>query len=168
MRQLGFAPQWIQLIMMCVTSVKYGVLVNGCPCGHIYPKRGLRQGDSISPYLFLLCAEALSALLMKANEEGVIKGVPTSKRGPRISHIFFADNSLLFCRSTPTQWESLTGVLKVYEEASGQRLNNNKTSIFFGRNTVVEDKRKILEISGLPDSQRYDTYLGLPAVVGKS
>jgi hypothetical protein len=168
MRQLGFAPRWVQLIMMCVTSVEYGVLVNGVPCGHIHPKRGLRQGDPISPYLFLLCAEALSALLAKANEEGILEGVPTSRRGPRLSHLFFADDSLLFCRSTLTQWENLTKVLRVYEEALGQRLNNNKTSIFFGRNTNMEDKQKILEASGLPDSQRYDTYLGLPALVGKS
>ena len=144
------------------------VLVNGRPCGHIYPKRGLRQGDPISLYLFILCAEALSALLMKANEKGVLDGVPTSRRGLRVSHLLFADNSLLFCRSTPTQWENLTNVLKVYEDASAQCLNNNKMSIFFGRNMAAEDKRQILEISGLSDSQRYDTYLGLPALVGKS
>jgi hypothetical protein len=89
MRRMGFAPRWINLIMMCVTSVQYSVLVNGNLCGYITPTRGLRQGDPISPYLFLICAEALSAMVVKANTEDALLGVPTSKHGPQISHLFF-------------------------------------------------------------------------------
>jgi ribonuclease HI len=168
MYKMGFDQRWIDLIMMCVTTVRYAIVVNGQPCGSIIPERGLRQGDPISPYLFLLCAEALSSMLMKANREGVLTGVLTSKRGPRISHLFFADDSLLFCRSTKTQWQLLTTLLKRYEEASGQRLNSNKTSIFFSKNSSLEDKKAILEEAGIPDIQCFDTYLGLPALVGKS
>jgi hypothetical protein len=65
--------------MMCVTLVQYVVMVNGKTCGQIYSERGLRQGEPISPYLFLILVEALSAMLVKANEEGVLTGVPTSK-----------------------------------------------------------------------------------------
>jgi hypothetical protein len=168
MHRLGFARRWIQLIMMCVSSVEYAVLVNGEPCGQIKPERGLRQGDPISPYLFLLCAEALSAMVKKANDDGVLTGVSTSRGGPRISHLFFADDSLLFCRANLSQWGALTNVLRIYEAASGQRLNNDKTSIFFSGNTPQEERKKILEVAGIPSSQRYDTYLGLPALVGKS
>jgi hypothetical protein len=75
--------------------------------------------------------EGLSTLLSKATTDGILTGVPTSKRGPCISHLFFVDDSLLFCISTLTQWECLTNILRMYEEASDQRLNNNKTSIFF-------------------------------------
>jgi hypothetical protein len=89
MRRMGFATRWVDLIMMCVTSVKYSVLVNGNQSGLITPSRGLRQGDPISPYLFIICAEALSALVVKANVDGDLLGVPTSKYGPRISHLFF-------------------------------------------------------------------------------
>jgi hypothetical protein len=66
------------------------------------------------------------------------------------------------------QWDRLTHILQLYENASGQRLNANKTSIFFSKNTSLEDKGKILEAAGIPSSQRYDTYLGLLALVGKS
>jgi hypothetical protein len=149
-------------------SVKYALMVNGKPCGEIKPQRGLRQGDPISPYLFIICAKALEALVTKANEEGALTGVPTSKRGPRISHLFFTDDSLLFCRVNHTQWENLTNVLQIYETTSGQQPNASKTSIFFSKNTSLEDKVEILEMSGLPSTQQYDNYLGHPALVGKS
>ena len=69
MHKLGFQDRWISLMMMCVTTVSYSVLINGEPKGSIVPTQGLRQGDPISPYLFLLCAEGLSAMLRK-NENG--------------------------------------------------------------------------------------------------
>ena len=69
-RSMGFHDKWISLIMMCVTTVSYSVLINGDPKGKITPSRGLRQGDPISPYLFLICAEGLSAMLKK-EERGV-------------------------------------------------------------------------------------------------
>lgn len=78
MHRLGFARRWIKLIMACVQTVSYSVIVNGSPVGRIKPSRGIRQGDPISPYLFLLCAENLSALLFKAEQKGYITGVPTS------------------------------------------------------------------------------------------
>ena len=81
MRRLGFASRWIQLIMMCVTTVRYAVVVNGNPSGWIQPTRGLRKGDPISPYLFLICAEVLSSMVLEANKKGSLTGVPTSKYG---------------------------------------------------------------------------------------
>ncbi|XP_059436088.1 uncharacterized protein LOC132169016 [Corylus avellana] len=168
MERMGFTRNWIELIMQCVSTAHYAVLVNGIPTGKIIPTRGIRQGDPISPYLFLICAEALSTMLTKADYSGELRGVPTSKRGPRLNHLFFADDSLLFCRADICHWTRLTTILKSYELASGQRLNSSKTAIFFSRNTLVETKEQILEVVGIPSSQRYDTYLGLPALVGKS
>jgi hypothetical protein len=133
MRRMGFVERWIHLVMMCVTSTTYSVLVNGAPVGHISPSRGLRQGDPISPYLFLLCAESLSSLLTQADSEGSIEGVLTSKRGPWINHLFFADDNLLFCRASYDNWNRLTMLLNAYGKASGQRLNKEKTRIFFSR-----------------------------------
>ena len=154
--------------MMCVSSVQYAVLVNGEPCGKIIPSRGLRQGDLISPYLFLLCAEALSAIISRANFDGELTGVPTSKRGPRLSHLFFADDSLLFCRTTIAQWVKLLHILLLYEEALGQQMNSNKTSILFNRNSTNTDKENIMALAGILASQSYETYLGLLALVGRS
>ena len=67
--------------------------------GNIKPTRGLKQGDPLSPYLFLLCAIGLQELIKKAKTNGDIRGVPICKNGPWVSHLFFADDSVLFCRA---------------------------------------------------------------------
>jgi exonuclease III len=119
MRKMEFPEVWISLVMGCVKSVSYSVIVNGQPVGNIKPTRGIRQGDPLSPYLFLLCAEALSALLTRAERKGVLTGVPTSKKGPTLSHLFFADDSLIFCKANSVEWRRLTKILEKYEAASG-------------------------------------------------
>ena len=86
--------------MMCVKMVSYSVLINGEPKGMIVPSRGLRQGDPISPYLFLLCTEGLSAMLKKEENEGYIKGVAVSRGAPSVSHLFFANDSIIFCQAS--------------------------------------------------------------------
>ena len=74
-------------MLMCVKTVSYSVLINGEPKGKITPTRGLRQGDPISPYLFLLCAEGLTAMLNREEGEGQISGVSVCRGAPRISHL---------------------------------------------------------------------------------
>ena len=96
MMKLGFHMNWINTVMSCVSSVKYAVRINGQPYDLNQPTRGLRQGDPLSPYLFLLCAEGLSALLHQSAHRKAIKGVAASANGPRITHLFFADDSLVF------------------------------------------------------------------------
>ena len=100
MRKLGFEEKWIMMIMECIRTVQYSILLDGVPKGYIIPSRGLRQGDPLSPYLFLLCAEGLSALLQKSSLVGRLKGLQTSRLGPWVSHLFFADDSLLFGKAS--------------------------------------------------------------------
>jgi hypothetical protein len=107
MEKMGFEPRWIDLIIKCVKTVSYAVVVNGNPVGHIIPSIGLCQDDPLSPYLFLLCAEALSSMLSKAESKWVITGVLTSKNGPRINHLFFTDDNLLFCKANLVEWRRL-------------------------------------------------------------
>ena len=168
MCKIGFPAKWTQLIMECVRTVTYAILVNGQPVGHIVPERGLRHGDPLSPYLFLLCVEAFNAMLSKAEKTGTLTEVPTSKNGPRPSHLFFTDDSLLFCKANSVEWRRLTKILEKYEMASGQLLNKDKTSSFFSRNTSDEKRNEITRLSGLKATQKYEKYLGLSTFVGKS
>lgn len=149
MAKMGFDPKWVTLIMECVKSVMYAVVINENPVGHIIPSRGLRQGHPLSPYLFFVCAEALSAMLRRAKSKGVITGVPTSKKKLRVNQIFFADDNLLLCKANLVEWRRLTRILDKYEGASEQKLNKEKTSLFFSRNTSEERKREITQLSGL-------------------
>ena len=74
--------------MRCVSTVTYSIKINGTPRGHIIPSRGICQRDPLSPYLFLLCAKGLSALIQSAMDRGQIKGVKICKGGRRLSHLF--------------------------------------------------------------------------------
>ena len=76
MRKMGFNERWIGLIMACVKTVSYSILINGQPQGFIQPSRGIRQGDPLSHFLFLLCTEGLHGLIQQAANLGEIKGFP--------------------------------------------------------------------------------------------
>ncbi|KAF5447955.1 hypothetical protein F2P56_033465 [Juglans regia] len=168
MIKMGFAQEWIQLVMNCVESVSYSILLNGSPQDLFKPTRGIRQGDPLSPYLFILCAEVLSSLLNHAEFSRAISGVPIARGMIHINHLLFADDSLLFCKANSLEWSRLLFVLSLYENASGQHLNKEKTSIHFSRNTSHENKELILRIAGVRSTQPYEKYLGLPALMGRS
>ena len=93
--KLGFHNKWVSLLMKCVRSVTYRVKVNGDLTEVIYPQRGLRQGDPLSPYLFLICAEGFSSLLHTAEDQGLIEGIQICPGAPSVPHLLFADDSFL-------------------------------------------------------------------------
>ena len=126
------------------------------------------QGDLISPFLFLFYAEGLSALLRQATRNGGLHGVVACPQGHRISHLFFADDSTIFCQATSDDCSRLEQILETYEKASGQQLNREKTSLFFSHNTPYETKEYIRHRFGAGVIKQHETYLGLPYLVGRS
>jgi hypothetical protein len=121
MNKMSFDSRWVDLVMKCVSTVNYVVLINGNPVGIFYPSRGLRQGDPISPYLFLLCAECLSNLLNNAENKGLYNKSPNSPKGPSISHLLFVDDCILFCKANRVEWRRLLKLINVYKAGSGQK-----------------------------------------------
>lgn len=100
MKIMGFSNTWIKWVMLCVTTVSYMVAFNGSTVGPINSRRGLRQEDPMSPYLFLFCVEGLSHVITKAANEGVVTGCQVSPNAPRVTHLLFADDSFLFFKAT--------------------------------------------------------------------
>ena len=150
MKKMGFSQRWINLIAACTRSVTYSVMLNGQPHGLITLTRGLRQGDSLSPYLSLLVTERLHALFEQAEGIGDIKGVSLCPAGPKVSHLLFADDVLVFCRATISECVKIQSLLYQYEQASGQSINRGKNNIFFRSNTLSWTKAAISTFLGVP------------------
>ena len=166
MDKLGFLVTWINWVMGCITTPSFSILINGKPYGNINPSSGLRQGDPLSPYLFLLCAEGFTSLLAKAEMDRRIKGVSICRGVPTISNLMFADDSILFCQATTREVGVINEVLQTYANASGQCINMEKSSVYFSSNTRGNQKDEIVSLLGVKEVERFESYLGLPMLVG--
>jgi hypothetical protein len=113
------------------------------------PRRGLRQGNPISPYLFLLCAEELSSLMKKEEQVGRLKGVRNGIISPTISHLLFTDDTVFFARADLKSINSLKYVLKTYSEGSRQKINLQKSTLFFDSRCPSHVKQQVMEVLGV-------------------
>ncbi|XP_071916201.1 uncharacterized protein [Coffea arabica] len=138
---MGFCPIFVRWIMSCMSSVTYSFNFNGERVGYVKPSRGIRQGDPLSPYLFLFCSEGLSNLMARAIENRQITGIKVSRNGPVLSHLFFADDSLFCCKAHPQEARAMQRILAKYELALGQCINYDKSAAFFSRNCSRQQRR---------------------------
>ncbi|KAM1520037.1 hypothetical protein ACFX15_022281 [Malus domestica] len=152
----------------CISTVSFSILINGSPTGYIQPKRGLRQGDSLSPFLFLICTEGFSSLIRKGLERGVLHGYKFTPNETPLTHLFFADDSVLFGNATVEEAQGVADILNVYASRSGQEINMSKSSIFFGTSTSKRTKKRIGDTLGIPYKDGFGKYLGLQADFGLS
>lgn len=162
MKRLGFHEKWIKWIMQCITSVSYSYLINDSVYGLVKPHRGIWQGDPISPYLFILCGEVLSGLCRKAELEGSMRGVRVARGCPRVNHLLFADDTMIFCNSTSESCLALLRILQDYESVSGQKVNIAKSAINFSSKTPPEVKQAAKDLLGIQKEGGMGKYLGLP------
>ena len=165
---MGFSIIWIDRVMTCVSSSSCSILINGKPFGMINPFRSLRQGDPLSPYLFLLCAEGFTSLLAKAEYDEKIHGVFICRKAPTISHLLFANNSLLFCKASKNEVQVINEVLMGYANASGQCINMEKSSVVYSSNTPRQMKEWTKELLGVEEVERFEKYLGLSTLIGRA
>lgn len=121
LRAFGFNDQWIRWIMNTVTTVEYSVLINENAQGRICPHRGLRQGNSLSPYLYILCTDVLSHMITSTAKKGKIRGIRIGNAVPTITHLLFAYDSLFFCQANNRNCKAINEVFRTYELWSGQQ-----------------------------------------------
>ena len=162
MGKMGFDPRWIHLIMRCVSSVSYQVLINGEAKGSITPSRGLRQGDPLSPFLFILCTDVLISQIKQAEQENKFTGMIIARACPAVSHLLFADDSLFFCKAEVEDCKELMHLIEVYGQASGQQLNKAKSSVLFGSKVVASLKTDLKRSLAINQEGDMGMYLGLP------
>ena len=143
MQKLGFSHRWIDWVMTCVTSVRYSVKFNGTLLDSFAPSCGLRQGDPLSPFLFLFVADGLSTILKNKVTRGELSPVKVCRRAPGISHLLFADDTLLFFEASRRQAECVRAALQEYSAAMGQKLNYDKCSIFFGNSCPTTSQEQV-------------------------
>ena len=120
--------------------MSYSTVINGRQWGHLIPSRGLRQGDPLSPYLFLIAVEGLLSLIKDSAKKGKLQGYAAARNGPKVTNLFFADDCLIFCRAQNSDCRELMSILRTYGKASGQEINVGKSSILYSKNTRERDK----------------------------
>ena len=163
LERMGFGDRWRRWIEVCISSVQFSVLVNSSPEGYFTSSRGLHQGDPLSPLLFLLVMEVLSRMLKKVESEGLIQGFSAggnANSSLRISHLLYADDTILFCDANMTQMLYIRMVLTCFEATTGLRVNMSKSEMVpVGevQNISVLAESLCCRIGVLPLS-----YLGMP------
>ncbi|GKV24336.1 hypothetical protein SLEP1_g33963 [Rubroshorea leprosula] len=157
---LGFGEKWRSWIKECLSSASVSVLVNGSPTQEFNMQRGLRQGDPLSPYLFLIAVEGLHALLLEAEMKDMLKGVMVDEN-TSVSHLQFADDTALLCEASANSVWAIKCTLRWFEIMSGLRINFNKSTLY-GTNVDEEWLSMAALALNCKAGKLPFTYLGLP------
>ncbi|XP_074283561.1 uncharacterized protein LOC141608108 [Silene latifolia] len=164
----GFFLKWQQLIMGAVTIVSYRILINGEPTDKFIPKCGIRQGDPISPYLFIICMNCLSLMLDKAQINKEIQGIKLSRYNIPITHLLYADDSLLCFKATPSSCIVVKQIIADFEEVSGQMVNYAKSYLKYSPNAPPDFKQYLSKLLTIQYKDNFGVYLGVLADIGRN
>uniref|UniRef100_A0A2N9IHI9 Reverse transcriptase domain-containing protein n=1 Tax=Fagus sylvatica TaxID=28930 RepID=A0A2N9IHI9_FAGSY len=158
-------PQWwVDLIMSCISCSHLSILVNGEKTESFAPSRGIRQGDPLSPYIFILCMEFLAWLIQGEVHNGNWKGIKVSQQGPIFSHIFFADDLVLFAKATKANCYTINKVLNTFCQASGQKISTSKSRVYMHASTNPSRIAMVESELGFKISKEFGKYLGVPII----
>ena len=131
----GFHLKWIDWVMECITTVSYSILINDSPEGKIQLTRGIRKGDPLSPYIFILCVEFLGRELAKHSENPRNHlGIPSHQNGPKIHFLMFADDYVIFAKASHIACNNINKILHNFCALTGQLVNFHKSAIQVSNN----------------------------------
>ncbi|KAK4267368.1 hypothetical protein QN277_024155 [Acacia crassicarpa] len=162
LQELNIPCKLTEIIKHCISSSNMQLLWNGNKAESFHPTRGVRQGDPLSPYLFVICMEKLAHLIQEATHNGHWKPIRLSRRGPPISHLFFADDIMLFAEASMDQVEIINSCLQSFCASSGLKINYQKTRVCFSENVCHSRRTEMCASLGFSITSDLGKYLGVP------
>ncbi|GMI90227.1 hypothetical protein HRI_002692000 [Hibiscus trionum] len=162
LRALGLPDKFIGLVMSCVRSVETQVIWNGTISEAFKPSQGIRQGDPLSPYLFVLCMKRLSQAIYDRIEKNGWRSIKFSRSRPGLSHIFFVDDLLIFVEANEPQLQVIRETLETFCRLSGHRISAAKTQIYFSQNCPESSRISLANLLGFELVVDLGKYLGVP------
>ncbi|XP_071699700.1 uncharacterized protein [Rutidosis leptorrhynchoides] len=167
MQFMGFGLKWISFIRACLSSSSISVLINGSPTKEFSPGRGIRQGDPISPFLFIIVAEGLNILVKRALANGLLQGLRIGNDNLIITHLQYADDTIFFGEWNKRSAKHISKLLKCFENISGLKVNFRKSKLYGIGTSIAETEQMARYINCSAGSTPF-TYLGLPIGVPTS
>ncbi|XP_023745646.1 uncharacterized mitochondrial protein AtMg01250-like [Lactuca sativa] len=161
MEQMSFGNKWRKWIFGCLSSARASVLVNGTPSDEFPITRGVRQGDPLSPFLFIIAMEWLHVAIQGASGRSLIHGVKLPNNGPTISHLLYADDTIFSGMWDLESIQNLSRILKCFEISSGLKINFHKSRLF-GINVFDYELQSMAQVLGCLKSSFPFIYLGVP------
>lgn len=143
--ELRIPQVMLEVIMHCICSTSLHILWNGEQTNSFKPTRGIRQGDPLSPYIYVICMERLTHLIENSIQIGAWKPKRASRNGPKLSNLAFADDLILFGEASTNQAKVIMACLDQFCEMSGSKVSVAKSRVFFSRNTDENTRRLVCE-----------------------
>jgi hypothetical protein len=159
----GFPGKFLMWIKECITSHRFTICLNGTPVGYFEGKKGLRQGDPLSPYLFVLAMEVFARIMVGLTVEGLGFKFHHKCLKLRLTHLCFADDLLIFTEASLRSVHTIKATLSKFENLFGLKANSSKSSFFY---SGVSDRLKQLLLDDLKMNVRIllVRYLGVPFI----
>nr|KAJ0195087.1 hypothetical protein LSAT_V11C700361540 [Lactuca sativa] len=159
--QMGYGDKWRMWIRGCLHSARLSVIINGSPTKEFEMKRGVRQGDPLSLFLFIIAMEGLNIAMRAACQKGIFRGIKVPHSETTISHLFYADDALFVGEWNQDNIKNLVRVLRCFQVASGLKVNFSKSRVFGIEVDMQEITRWAAPLGCEPASLPF-TYLGIP------
>ncbi len=168
LNKFGFNKTWIHWVMTTIRTTSFSVLVNDVPGERFEPSRGIRQGDPLAPFIFIISMEALARTLQKeAEARKNLVGIKLKPRGTPIPFLSFADDTLIFSKAGVGNLNKIMDILYKFSYQSGLKINIHKSSLQVSKNISSSEARSLAGAYNLPLTRALEKYLGIPIVRGR-